>query len=261
MSETSNPPVLGVRSRRPRHLRRAHAQPEEYRSVSPAREAHHHHGRERVGQVVARLRHDLRRRTTALRRVAVGIRPAIPGADGEAGRRPYRRHLAGHRHPSEEQHPQSALDRGDDDGDPRLHAAAVRAHRAARSAGAAGARSCARRPKSSRGSSERSRPARGCCWDSICRSLRSPSRSAGQDVQEVDELYELTPSPQDRAEDRRASGEPIGEAGSQSRERSGRSPVRWIGAGAGAAAVVCRDRDAAAQGVRPPARRWARRHV
>ena len=47
----------------------------------------HHHRRQRVGEVVARLRHDLCRRAAPLRRVAVGLRPAVPRADGEAGRR------------------------------------------------------------------------------------------------------------------------------------------------------------------------------
>ena len=45
------------------------------------------HGRQRVGQVVAGLRHHLRRGPAALRRVAVGLRPPVPRADGEAGRR------------------------------------------------------------------------------------------------------------------------------------------------------------------------------
>ena len=95
----------------------------------PHRQADHRHRRQRIGQVVARLRHHLRRRAAALRRVAVGLRAAVPRADGEAGRRPDRRHRAGHRHPAEEQHPQPALDGRHDDRDPRLHAAAVRARR------------------------------------------------------------------------------------------------------------------------------------
>ena len=136
-----------------RRSRRAHAQPQEHRSHAADRQADHRHRRQRIGKVVARLRHDLRRRAAALRRVAVGLRPAVPRADGEAGRRSHRRHLAGDRHPPEEQHPQSALDRRHDDRDPRLHAAAVRARRAARSAGTAARKSCARRPRSSRGSS------------------------------------------------------------------------------------------------------------
>ena len=41
----------------------------------------------------------------------------------------HRRHLSGDRHPPEEQRPQPAIDRRDDDRDPRLHAAAVRPRR------------------------------------------------------------------------------------------------------------------------------------
>ena len=41
----------------------------------------------------------------------------------------HRRHLPGDRHSPEEQHPQPAIDRRDDDRDPRLPAAAVRARR------------------------------------------------------------------------------------------------------------------------------------
>ena len=37
-----------------------------------------------LGQVVARLRHDLRRGAAPLRRVALGLRPPVPRADGEA---------------------------------------------------------------------------------------------------------------------------------------------------------------------------------
>ena len=85
--------------------------------------------RQRFRQVVARLRHDLRRGAAPLRRVAVGLRPPVPGADGEAGRRCHRGHLPGDRHPPEEQHPQPAIHGRDDDRDPRLPAAAVRAGR------------------------------------------------------------------------------------------------------------------------------------
>ena len=127
MSDTS---VAGALKPRSRRARRAHAQPQEHRPHAAGRQADHRHRRQRIGQVVARLRHDLRRRAAALRRVAVGLRAAVPRADGEAGRRSHRRHLAGDRHPPEEQHPQSALDGRHDDRDPRLHAAAVRARRA-----------------------------------------------------------------------------------------------------------------------------------
>ena len=53
----------------------------------PARPAGRHHRALGLGQVVARLRHDLRRGAAALRRVAVGLRAPVPRADGEARRR------------------------------------------------------------------------------------------------------------------------------------------------------------------------------
>ena len=112
-----------------RRSRRADAQPQEHRRHASRRQADHRHRGQRIGEVVAGLRHDLRRRAAALCRVALRVRAAVPRADGEAGRRSHRRHRAGHRHPPEEQHPQSALDRRHDDRDPRLHAAAVRPRR------------------------------------------------------------------------------------------------------------------------------------
>ena len=125
------PDAGGGRSsgRRARRSRRAHPQPEGCRPHAAAPAARGLHGRQRVGQVVAGLRHDLRRRAAPLRRVAVGLRPAVSRADGEAGRRRHRRHRAGDRHPAEEQHPQSALDRRHDHRDSRLPAAALGAGR------------------------------------------------------------------------------------------------------------------------------------
>ena len=101
-SETPGP------DRRPR---RPHPQPQERRPDAARPVARRHDRRQRVGQVVARLRHDLRRGAAPLRRIAVGLRPAVPRADGEAGRRLDRGHLSGDRDPPEEQHPQSAVDR------------------------------------------------------------------------------------------------------------------------------------------------------
>ncbi len=43
--------------------------------------------RQRVRQVVAGVRHDLRRGPAPVRRVALGLRTSVSGADGEAGRR------------------------------------------------------------------------------------------------------------------------------------------------------------------------------
>ncbi len=104
-----------------------HPQPEERQSRAALRAPGHHHGRQRVGKVVARLRHHLRRGPAAVRGVALGLRPPVPGADGEARRRRDRRRVAGDRHPPEEQHPEPAIDRRHDHRNPRLPAAAVRA--------------------------------------------------------------------------------------------------------------------------------------
>ena len=68
--------------------RRTRTQPEKHRRRHAARAARRDYGPVRLRQVVAGLRHDLRRGPAALRRVAVGLRPAVPRADGEAGRRP-----------------------------------------------------------------------------------------------------------------------------------------------------------------------------
>ena len=51
--------------------RRTRPQPQEYRRRSFPQQARRHHGSLRIGQVVARLRHDLRRRSAALRRIPV----------------------------------------------------------------------------------------------------------------------------------------------------------------------------------------------
>ena len=140
--------------------------------VGPAR---HCHGRQRIGQVVPRLRHHLCRGAAPLRRVAVRLRPPVPGADGEARRRPDRRHLPGHRHPPEEQRPQPALDGRHDHRDPRLHAAALGARRPHLLPQLRPGGRCARRPRSWRGDWRPCRTARGCCSGSTCRwSRRRP---------------------------------------------------------------------------------------
>ena len=62
-----------------------------------ARQARRLHRPERLGQVVARLRHDLRRGAAPLRRVAQRLRAAVPRAAREARRRAHRGALARHR--------------------------------------------------------------------------------------------------------------------------------------------------------------------
>ena len=120
-----SPPARGP----DRHSGRPHAQPQGHRPDAPAGTAGHRHRGERFGEVVARLRHGLRRGAAAVRGIAVRLRPAVPRADGEAGRGSHRRHLSGHRDPPEEQRAEPALDGRDDDRDLRLPAAAVRPRR------------------------------------------------------------------------------------------------------------------------------------
>ena len=98
----------------------------------------------------------------ALRRVAFRLRPAVPRADGEAGRRPHRRHLPGHRDPPEEQRPQPPLHRRHHGPRCTTTCACCSRGSAARSAGAAARRSCGRPPRSSPGGSRRGRTGRGC---------------------------------------------------------------------------------------------------
>ena len=87
--------------------RRAHPQPQERLHRHPAQQPGGHHRPVRLRQVVARVRHPLRGRPAPLRRVAVGVCPPVPAADGEARRRPDRRPVAGDRDRAEIDQPQS----------------------------------------------------------------------------------------------------------------------------------------------------------
>ena len=119
---------LVVRGHRlPHHSRRARAQPQEHHARAAARPADRLHGPVRLGEVLARLRHDLRRGPAALRRVAVGLRATVPGADGEARRRLHRGSLAGHLDRPEVHLAQPALHGRHDHRGLRLPAGAVRA--------------------------------------------------------------------------------------------------------------------------------------
>ena len=82
-----------------------------------------------LGQVVAGVRHDLRRGPAPVRRVAVGVRPAVPRADGQARRRLHRGPVAGDLDRPEVGVAQPALDGRHDHRDLRLPAAALRPHR------------------------------------------------------------------------------------------------------------------------------------
>ena len=118
-----------VRRARDHHPRRARAQPQEHRPHDPARQAGGVHRPLGLRKILARLRHHLRGRAAPLCRVALGLRPAVPGDDAEAGRRSDRRPLARHRHRAEDHLEEPALDRRHGDRDPRLHAASLGARR------------------------------------------------------------------------------------------------------------------------------------
>ena len=84
-----------------------------------------------LGQVVARLRHHLRRGPAPLRRVAVGLRPPVPRPDGQARRRLHRGPVAGHLDRPEVGVAQPALDGRHHHRGLRLPAPALRPHRRA----------------------------------------------------------------------------------------------------------------------------------
>ena len=90
-----------------------------------ARRAGGHHRPVRIGQVVAGVRHDLRRGPAPLRRVAQRLRAAVPRADGQAGRRLDRGPVAGDLDRSEDDVAQPALDGRHGHRDLRLPAPAV----------------------------------------------------------------------------------------------------------------------------------------
>ena len=74
--------------------RRPGAQPQERRRRHPARRAGGVHGRLGLGEVVAGLRHALRRGAAALPRIGVSLRAAAVPSDGRAGGRRDRRPAA-----------------------------------------------------------------------------------------------------------------------------------------------------------------------
>ena len=100
-----------------------------------------HHRAVGLGQVVAGLRHALRRGAAPLRRVALGLRPPVPRADGEARRRLDRGALAGDLHRAEDDREQPALDRRHRHRDLRLPARCSSPASAGRTAPSAGGRS------------------------------------------------------------------------------------------------------------------------
>ena len=84
-----------------------------------------------LGEVLAGLRHHLRRRPAPLRRVAVGLRPPVPGPDGQARRGLHRGAVPGHLHRPEVGLPEPPLDGRHHHRGLRLPAAALRPDRPA----------------------------------------------------------------------------------------------------------------------------------
>ena len=80
-------PLRIARERPHYHPQRPAAQPEGHRRRAAAARCRGPDRAERLGQVVARLRHAVRRRPAPLRRIAVHVRQAVPRPDGEAAGR------------------------------------------------------------------------------------------------------------------------------------------------------------------------------
>ena len=87
------------------------------------------HGTERIGQVLAGIRHHLRRGAATLRRVPVRLRPPVPGTDGQAGLRLHRGSLTRGLHRPEIHLPEPAIHGRHHHGGLRLPASPVRPHR------------------------------------------------------------------------------------------------------------------------------------
>ncbi len=111
--------------------RRAPEQSQESRHRHPAERAGGGHGRLRVGKVVPRLRHPLRRRPAPLRRDLLALRAAVPRPAGPPPGRSDRRHSSCDRHRPDESRPDLALDGGDHERAERPPEAALCARRAA----------------------------------------------------------------------------------------------------------------------------------
>ena len=210
-----------------------------------------------VREVLARVRHDLRRGPAPVRRVAVRVRAPVPADDGEARRRLDRRALACHLDRPEDDVPEPALDGRDRHGDLRLPASAVRADR---SAALPGLRPPHRRP------------------------VARPDRRAGAPARRGHEIHgeragrarpegRVQGRPRGAPPRRVHAGEGRRRAASargghrprqevQAHDRGGRRPARHEGRSPTAADAVDRDRDVARRGARRHRRHRRRRaHV
>ena len=94
-----------------------------------AQRARGDHRAVRLRQVLARVRHHLRRRPAPLRREPLGVRPPVPRADAEAGRRFDHRSVAGDRDRAEDHVEEPALHGRHGHRDLRLPAPALRPDR------------------------------------------------------------------------------------------------------------------------------------
>ena len=135
----------------------------------------------RLRQEQPRLRHALRRGPATLRGEPVRVRPAVPGADGEAGPRLGGRHLPGGRHPPALALAQPALHRRHRDRDPRPPAPPLRAGRPRPLPGRAERRWRATRPESAaerlRGLADGLARPRGLSPDGRRDAARRPARA------------------------------------------------------------------------------------
>ena len=111
--------------------RRTPAQSEEYRRGDPAQQLHRDHRAERLRQILARLRHHLRRGPAPLRGDALHLRAPVPRSDGAARCGFHRRPQPGHFHRAENHQPQPALHGRHHHRDLRLPARALLLHRRA----------------------------------------------------------------------------------------------------------------------------------
>src|SRR5438309_10760804 len=102
----------------------APAQFEESPRRNSAGEAGGGHRSEWFREIVARLRHALRRRPTALRRKPLRLRTTVSRSDGKTGRRIHRRPFAGHRDRAAERRRQSKINNRDYDRELGLSAVA-----------------------------------------------------------------------------------------------------------------------------------------
>ena len=116
----------GPAPRRPRCTR---AQPARRRPRPSPRQPDRLHRAVRLGEVEPGVRHDLRRGSAPVRRVAERVRAAVPRADGQAGRRLHRGPVPGRLDRPEVDEPQPALDRRHDHRGARLPALALRPRR------------------------------------------------------------------------------------------------------------------------------------